>query len=196
MKGLLIFLFLVSAPFAKEGQNSQDTQNSNKAHQNIINMLKERLERDQQAMDQFFNDQFFKQADQMFKQLSDDKLIQGEDAFDQMIQSFRNQFQPQQAPSRWERDKRGLMYVLPFILGPRDKMDLKIKNNEINLHITRTHSGGSEREYSYQFEIPKHTDINQMETFSEKGKTIILFPWEKGHRFTSPVLPNKADKSI
>jgi len=127
----------------------------------------------QRQLDQLFNDQFFKQADQMFKQLRD----RDGDPFDLIIQQFQRDFEQLNGPpSQWRETREGMVFVLPYFLSPSDKIDLKVSEGHIKLEIIR-----SSQTKSYEFPIPENTEPAQIEIQAQaKAKeTWILFPWKK-----------------
>lgn len=196
MKGLLLFLlFTIALPcFAQADQGQIDAGELRKRQLELMQRIRKQLEDDQRDMDQFFNDQFFKQADQMFKQLQDDK-----GPFGQMLQQFQKgllgNMSDMQAPSQWRESEEGMSFILPYILGSEDKIDLKIKDNEVNIEIIRMPSQGISRTQSYQFTIPKGTDPSAMEILSreKENETHILFPWKKK---LEKLRPSSGDKVI
>ncbi len=196
MKGLLIFFFLflncLSSPTLAEDEHDKQLKQFQKRQLDLMQNLRKQLEADQKDMDQFFNDQFFKQADQMFKQLQD----QGS-PFGQMLQHFQKgfmgDFEASDSPSQWRESDQGMAFVLPYILGREDKIDLKINKNEVTLEIKRRPSQGFTRSQTYQFPIPQGTDPLGMEIVSKQkeNETHILFPWKKK---LEKVRPSSTDK--
>ena len=180
-------LFLSTQAYA-QSKDAKNIDEIRKRHLELMQRIQKQFDADQKDMDQFFNNQLFKQADQMFKQLSD-----GKDPFAQIIQQFGQQFESTQSPSQWIEQKEGMAFVLPFTLGPKDKIDIKIKEQDIHLEVKRWHENGINRSQSYQFPIPNATDPSGMEIISKDAKTLILFPWVENR---VKVRPSPSDKRI
>lgn len=172
----------------------REMQRMHQRQMELMNKLREGLKADQMHMNQLFDDQFFKQADQMFKQMGDKGS-----PFGQIIQQFQqglsDDFDNTEAPSQWRESDKGMAFILPYILGPKDKIDLKINKNQVSLEIQRWQNSGFSSSQSYQFPIPKGCDPAGMEMVNDdkKGETHILFPWKKK---LQKVPPNKSDKVI
>jgi len=198
MKLALALIFFFSCNLCALAQSSQNNSVPNKnlstpkgkmeqqlqlMHQRQLELMKkltQGLKSDQMHMNKLFDDQFFKQADQMFKQIQD----QGS-PFGQIIQQFQkglsDDFDNTEVPSQWRESNKGMAFVLPYILGPKDKVDLKINKNQVSLEIQRWQNSGLSSSQSYQFPIPTGCDPAGMEMVNDdkKGETHILFPWKK-----------------
>lgn len=199
MKGSLAFILFITffsilfpASFSTQVHaQSNDPKNIDeirRRHLELMQRIQKQFDADQKDMDQFFNNQLFKQADQMFKQLSD-----GKDPFAQIIEQFGREFESTQSPSQWIEQKEGMAFVLPYTLGPKDKIDIKIKEKDVHIEIKRWQENGLTRSQSYQFPIPKATDPSGMEILNKDSKTLILFPWAKK---TEKIQPKAGDKRI
>ncbi len=196
IKGLFICLSLCFALplLAQNQQGGDDLQEIRKRQLELMQRIRKQLEADQSDMDQFFNDQFFKQADQMFKQLQDDKSPFGQ-IIQQFQKGFMGEFEGSHSPSQWKESDAGMAFVLPYILTPQDKIDLKINKNEVSIEIERQRTRGVSRSQSYQFPIPKGCDPAGVEILNKEkeGQTHILFPWKKK---LEKVKPSAGDKVI
>jgi len=170
-------------------------------HQRQLELMKkltEGLKGNQMHMNQFFDDQFFKQADQMFKQIQD----QGS-PFGQIIQQFQQGFQKglkddfenTHSPRQWQESDKGMSFVLPYVLNPKDKIDLKIKKGQVFIDIQHWQNSDFSGSQSYQFPIPKGCNPAMMDIIKDqkRGETKILFPWIKR---LQKVVPSHSDKVI
>ncbi len=191
MKGLIAFILFLTFFYTQGHAQNPDPKSIDeirKRHLELMQRIQKQFDADQKDMDQFFNNQLFKQADQMFKQLAD-----GKDPFAQIIQQFGQEFESTQSPSQWLEQKEGMAFVLPYTLGPKDKIDIKIKEKDVHIEIKRWHESGINRSQSYQFPIPNATDPSGMEIISKDAKTLILFPWRETRE---KVRPDPRDKRI
>ncbi len=189
MKGLIFLTLFICSDVFSQTDNFDEVR---RRHKELIQNIQKQFELDQKEMDKFFNDQFFKQADQMFKQIQD-----GKDPFDQIIQQFQKglDFDPdhRNAPSQWQELDEGMAFVLPFQLGPKDKVDLKINKDDVEIKINRVRENSFSDLKTYQFKVPRDTDPSGIVFKLWEGKSIILFPWAKK---LEKVTPSKGDKRI